>query len=249
MRFGSTPIAIAPSLWGGFSQYLYLHPRSILHRIDGDAPWRHLAMALPIGNGFEWSYFYGGAGPSKTVVIIGPGQQGIGCALAAKVVGAETVIMFGRPRDAQRLRAAEVLGVDHAIVAENDEAVAFVHQVTNGEMADLVVDTAAGSTATVLPGLQMLHKQGRYVCPTGASEGIRELPIKLIQSKCLSLIGARGHSFEAVEMALDLITSGRYPLEQMATHAFGLEHVEQAISYVAGNGPPEAVHLSICPWE
>ncbi len=249
MRFGSTPVAVAPGLWGGFSQYLYLHPRSILHKITGDAPWRHLSMALPIGNGFEWAYFYGGVAPSKTVVVIGPGQQGIGCVMAAKEAGASCIIVIGRPRDAERLQVAKELGADHILMLEGQEAVEEVRRLTNGEMVDIVLDTAAGSSSTVISGLQMLRKQGRYLCPTAVPEGISNLPLKLIQSKCLSLVGVRGHSFEAVEMGLDLITSRRYPLEKMATHSFGLEDVGKAIGYVAGNGPKGAVHLSICPWD
>jgi threonine dehydrogenase-like Zn-dependent dehydrogenase len=249
MRFGSTPVATAPGLWGGFSQYLYLHPRSILHKVTAQAPARQLAMALPIGNGFEWAYFYGGVGPSKTVVVYGPGQQGLGCVVAAKEAGADCIIVIGRPRDAERLAVAEALGADHTTTAEGDAAVEEVRRVTNGEMADVVLDTAAGSTATVVSGIKMLRKQGRLLCPTAMPEGIEALPLRLLQSKCLSLVGVRGHSFEAVEMAIDLIGSQRYPLEKMTTHSFGLPDVGKAIGYVAGNGPAGAVHLSITPWE
>lgn len=206
-------------------------------------------MSLPIGNGFEWAYFYGGVAPSKSVVVIGPGQQGLGCVLAAKEAGASCIIVIGRERDGARLNVAKELGADHTLTLEGSEAVEEVRRLTNGDMVDIVLDTAAGSSATVVMGLQMLRKQGRLLCPTAVPEGIGNLPLKLIQAKCLNLLGVRGHSFEAVEMAIDLISSGRYPLEKMATHSFGLEDVGKAIGYVAGNGPEGALHLSICPWD
>ena len=247
-RFGSTPIDVVPGLWGGYSQYLYLDPRSILHRVTKDAPSRHLAMSLPIGNGFEWAYFEGRAGPGQTVVVFGPGQQGLGCVLGAKEAGATCVIVIGRERDVERLDAARALGADHAFALEGHDAVDEVRRLTNGEMADVVIDTAAGSAATVVPALEMLRKRGRLCSPTAVPEGIDHLPLRLVTSKCLNLKGVRGHSFDAVEMAIDLITSGRYPLDKMATHAFGLEDVGKAIGYVAGDGPAGALHLSICPW-
>lgn len=247
-RFGTTPLSVAPGLWGGFAQYLYLPPRAVLHKVDRMAPWRHLSMSLPIGNGFEWAYFEGGTGPGQTIVILGPGQQGLGCVLAAREAGAGEIVVFGLPRDHERLEVARALGADEAFALSGDEAVEALATLTNGELADVVIDTAAGSTETVLTGIKMLRKKGKLLVPTARPEGIDKLPLGALTSKCLTLRGVRGHSFESVEMAIDLIASGRYPLERMATHAFGVEDVDLGIRYVAGEGPDSTVHVSICPW-
>jgi len=50
-------------LGGGYSQFQYLHPRSILHRVPAGVEPRLAAMALPIGNGFQWTVLDGHAGP------------------------------------------------------------------------------------------------------------------------------------------------------------------------------------------
>ena len=44
----------------------------------------------------------------------------------------------------------------------------------------------------------------------------------------LTVKGMRGHSYEAVELGLQIIAGGRYPLHEMATHVFGLADVEIA---------------------
>lgn len=246
-RFGSTPIAESPGLWGGYSEYLYLDPRTIIHKVPAGCTPRELAMALPLGNGFEWAYFAGGAGPGKTVVVFGPGQQGLGCVLAAKEAGAECVILIGLERDAERLEIGKALGADITVQAGGDGAVAAVDRVTHGGLADVVIDTAAGSSATVLPGLRMLRKQGRLLLPTGDPAGIEDLPVRQITSKCIRVQGVRGHSFEAVELAIALIAAKRRPLELMSTHTFGLDQVDTGLRYMAGDGPRSALHLTVCP--
>jgi threonine dehydrogenase-like Zn-dependent dehydrogenase len=246
-RFGSTPVSEGPGLWGGYGEYLYLDPRTIVHQAPAGVTPRQLAMALPLGNGFEWAYFAGGAGPGKTVVVFGPGQQGLGCVLAAKEAGAERVILIGLERDAERLEVGRALGADAIVSASGDAAVAEVGRITGGALADVVIDTAAGSSATVLPALKMLGKQGRLLLPTGDPAGIRDLPVRQLTAKCVAVQGVRGHSYEAVELALALMASGRRPLDLMSTHVFGLDQVDTALRYMAGDGPRSALHLTICP--
>jgi threonine dehydrogenase-like Zn-dependent dehydrogenase len=59
----------------------------------------------------------------------------------------------------------------------------------------------------------------------------------------------RGHSYEAVEMAMQIIASGRYPLDKMCTHTFGLNHVENALHTVGGEGERDAIHCCVDPWQ
>jgi hypothetical protein len=59
----------------------------------------------------------------------------------------------------------------------------------------------------------------------------------------------RGHSYEAVELALRTIASGKYNLDLLATHTFSLDQVDLAIKSIAGEGVPGAVHVSVLPWQ
>ena len=54
-----------PALWGGYSHFVYMPPRTIVHRVPEGVPPHIAAMCLPIGNGFQWTLFDCGAGPAR----------------------------------------------------------------------------------------------------------------------------------------------------------------------------------------
>jgi threonine dehydrogenase-like Zn-dependent dehydrogenase len=79
VRYGSTPVTVSPSLWGGYSQFQYLHPNAVFHRVPETVPAKLASLALPLGNGVEWTYLQGKVKLGEAVLIQGPGQQGLAC--------------------------------------------------------------------------------------------------------------------------------------------------------------------------
>ena len=240
-------IRFQPSRQGGFSQYLYLHPGTRFHKIPEGVPFEQATLGIPFGNGWQWAYFDGGAGPGKSVLVQGPGQQGLGCILASKEAGAHPIIASGLQRDARRLEVARSLGADFVIDVEKDDLVERVRDITGGRGVDLAIDVATGGPTTVLPALELLATQGRLIVVPRGDE-IHPFPLELMQRKCLTLKGVRGHSYRAVEMALRVIASGKSPLDKMSSHRFGLNDVDKAIRAVAGEGGEDVVHVTVDPW-
>ena len=77
----------------------------------------------------------------------------------------------------------------------------------------------------------------------------RTVRVRTVDDKgFLTIKGMRGHSYEAVEIGLGIIASGKYPLREMATHVFGLGEVDLALRTVGGEGAPDAIHCAIDPW-
>jgi len=159
LRYGTTPISEKPGLWGGYSQYQYLHLDSVFHRVPDRVPAELAAMCLPVGNGIQWAYFDGRAGPGKTVLIQGPGQQGLACVLAAKAAGADCVIVSGLGRDRARLEIAKALGADHGVDVEQDDLEHRVRSITGGHGVDLSIDTAGGAD-TLVKAIRVTRKNG-----------------------------------------------------------------------------------------
>lgn len=247
IRYGSTALSQAPGLWGGYSQYLYLHPNSVIHRAPSEVPAKLLALTLPVSNGYQWACVEGGAGPGTSVVILGPGQQGLACTLAAKIAGADRVVVTGLRRDAHRLRVAQSLGADVTVDLEDDGARQHLLDETLRGQVDLVIDTASGGTDALAMAADLLTIRGTLLLST-APERVDDVPMKALQWKCATVKGVRGHSYAAVEWALDVISSRRYPLHEMCTHTFGLSDVDSAIRATAGEPEFGGIHVSIDPW-
>ena len=62
IRYGYTSIDTAPSLWGGFSQYLYLPLNAVLHKIPEGLTPEQAGIATPMSNGVQWAVMDGGVG-------------------------------------------------------------------------------------------------------------------------------------------------------------------------------------------
>lgn len=248
IRLGSTPVSQAPSLWGGYSQYQYLPENAVFHRIPEHVPTEQAALALPLGNGFEWAYLQGGVRIGEAVLIQGPGQQGLACVLAAAVAGASTIIVSGMTRDAARFDLAKKLGAHHVIDIEKQDLQQAVLDITGGDLVDLVIDCASGGTDTIVSAIKLVRKAGRVMLGGQKRKLIPEFESDLLIRKFLTLRGMRGHSYQSVELAIETIASGRYPLDQLCTHVFGLGQVHAALKTVGGEGQPGAIHCCIDPW-
>jgi threonine dehydrogenase-like Zn-dependent dehydrogenase len=254
LRYGSTKTSVWPGLWGGYSQFQYIHPRAVLHRVPAGVPPRLAAMALPIGNGFQWAVLDGRASVGEVVVVQGPGQQGLACVVAAKAAGAKTVIATGLARDRQRLDVARKLGADHTIAVDEESLRERVAAITHGRGADLVLDVSSGGATEVINGgLDILKpRNGRFMAAASKRKPIDGFALDTVISKTVEFRGVRGHSFKSVEMALDLMASGTIDLEPMSSHEFGLEGVDEALRLVGGEirdaHGNQAIHVTIDPW-
>ena len=248
LRYGTTPVTQPPGLWGGYSEFQYLHPNSVFHRVPEDMPAELAAMCLPLGNGFQWVCLDGGIGPGKSVLIQGPGQQGLACVVAAKAAGSELIAIGGLERDGARLQVAKALGADHAINIEQEDLDQRMAALTGGQGVDVSVDTA-GAPGTLGTALRLTRKGGLVLFAAAPADAAPEFRAGDLLTKRLTLRPCRGHSFASVELALRHIASGRSPLERMATHRFGLHDVDLAVRSVGGVGAAGAIHVTVLPWE
>lgn len=246
-RYGMIPAAQAPHLWGGYGDLMYIHPNSVVHRIDKTLPVELAPLYIPISNGVSWIQGQG-AGIGSTVLIQGPGQHGLGCVVGAKEAGVSTIIVTGTSKDARRLEVARLLGATHTINVDDGDLVAQVRELTNGQMCDLVVDVTAAAPAAAEVALDLAATAGTIVLA-----GFKEfrpltnfLSDKIIMN-ALTVKGAWGHDELAVKAAVKIIESRKYPLEEMCTHTFPLGQVDVALETLGGERDDQGIHITIVP--
>jgi threonine dehydrogenase-like Zn-dependent dehydrogenase len=246
---GYVPLARPPGLWGGYADYLYLDPCSIVHRMRADVPIGVAVMFNPLGAGFRWAVDIPDTGPGDTVLVIGPGQRGLACVIAARTAGADTIIVAGLARDAAKLALARRFGADHVIDVEHEDTRRRVKELTAGRGADVVIEVSANAPEPVAEALHHVAAGGRIVL--AGVKGLRAVPdfvSDLVVLKEARILGAFGVTGPAYEAAIRLIESGRVPLAEMHTHDFALADAERAIRILAGEVAGEtSIHSCLVP--
>jgi threonine dehydrogenase-like Zn-dependent dehydrogenase len=248
-RFGYTTSDNPFHLWGGFAQYMFLPWNSVLHKVpDGLSP-ELAGLATPMSNGIEWALFDAGVGYDSTVLIQGPGQQGLSQTVACKQAGASLIIVTGTTRDAARLNMALKLGADYVIDVTRDDPLERIMDVTGGKGVDIVLDCTSGAgTAPVLLGIDALKRRAGTLLIQGEMAAFPDFPVKQVTEKAITIKSARGHSYRACELAVKQLASGRFPLDMLVTHTFGLPDVDRAINAIGGGGEEDVIHVSLLPW-
>ncbi|WP_460776436.1 zinc-dependent alcohol dehydrogenase [Microbacterium sp. GXF7504] len=248
---GVTGIEVEPSLWGGFAEYLYLSPNAVMHKIDKNLPVEIAALYNPIGAGVRWAVDLGGVGLGDTMLVLGSGQRGLAAIIAAKAAGAGTIIATGLAADAHKLAVARELGADHTLIVDGPEQLdtaEAVMELTDGRGVDVALDLTPMAAGPLTDALKSVRHGGRVVL--AGLKGNREIPLvtDLIINRAITIKGAYGVDADANKKAIALIESGRFPLEKLHTHTFGLDDVGLAIETLAGEtDDTSAIHVSVHP--
>lgn len=243
------PLSDSPGLWGAYSQYMYLHPNSIVHKVDKNIPAEIAVMFNPLGAGFRWAVDLPAVKPGETVVVLGPGQRGLASVIALRQVGAGTIIVTGIEADSKKLALAKFYGADHTINVSSENPVHKVKGLTGGKGADVVVDVSSYATEPVAQALQMVRPGGRIILAgVKGYKPVDEFVSDLIVMKEISIQGAIGVTSSGYKSAIKLIEADKVDLSKMHTHDFELEDAELAIKTLAREiEGQESIHSCLIP--
>lgn len=247
MAYGFIPTSVAPSAWGGYATHLYLHPKAVLHKIpQGVAP-ETAVLFNPLGAGVRWGVTLPRTTVGSTVLVLGAGQRGIACAIAAKLAGAALVVITGLTADAHKLELARRLGADATIDVERTDLVREVRALAPRGV-DIAIDVAAVATQPIIDAIECVRPGGTIVLGGLKGTTVPGFPSDKVVLRGLTVIGARSVTAPAYREAIAIIDARRDDLAALRTHEFALADAARAIETLAGEVPGErAINVVIRP--
>ena len=247
--YGFMPVDRPPGLWGGYAEYQYLGPDSMILPVPGNFDAVLATVFNPLGAGIRWGVTVPGTCEGSVVAVLGPGIRGLCTAAAAKEAGAAFVMVTGfGPRDHERLELASRFGADLAVDVSQQDPVAALRS-TAGSLADVVVDVTAKAPAAFAQAIGLARPSGTVVVAgTRGSKLVDGFSPDAMVYKELHLIGALGVDATAYRAALGLLASRRYPFEELPRRVVGLDGAEELLLAMAGESAgPAPVHGVIVP--
>lgn len=235
----------APGLWGGYAQHVFLVPGAVLQKVPCGVTSEQALMAGILANGLYWSQKQGGVQMGTSVVVQGVGQQGLAAVMACRYAGAYPIVAVGLSGDGKRLQLAQEFGADSVVMADSTDVIEVVSQVTNGAMADVVIEVT-GSGKSFVRALDLVRAGGTVVQGGLAGVGMEvSVPLDKIVWNQIRVQGVYSKPIEAVSLALDLLETGRLPIERIISHRFRLADSNQALALIEQGG--DALKVVITP--
>ncbi|MEU0498977.1 alcohol dehydrogenase catalytic domain-containing protein [Mycobacterium sp. NPDC006124] len=160
----------------------------------------------------------------RPVVVIGAGPIGLFVLLALRNAGAKVVVadLLDSKRDrAERLGAAGTF--DPTAPDAVESALALL-----GGPAAVVVDCVARESS-VAQAIELVDKGGA-VMVVGVAAGAVPVRLDLIQDREIALIGSLMYVREDYLAAIDMLTSGVVPVDEIITARYDFEHSAEAFT-------------------
>ena len=179
----------------------------------------------------------------QSVLILGSGISGLLHLLLARALGAGRIITTDISE--YRLEAARRFGAD-AVMHATEDVPARVRQLNDGRLADLVI-ICTGALPAFNQALKSVDRGGTILCFATTPPDVEiSVPVNEFWRNEIKLMPSYANSPYDAMIAIDLIRSGRVPVNEMITHRLSLEETGRGFQLVAEAG--ESIKVVIEPF-
>ena len=157
-----------------------------------------------------------------TAVVVGDGAVGLCGVLAARVLGAETIVAMSRHEPRQEI--ARAFGATHVVAERGREGVAAVLDITGGVGADAVLE-CVGTNQSIDTAFR-IARPGSRVGFVGAPHGV-ELPVRRMFTHNIGLAGGMAPTRRYMPELLALVLDGTIEPGRVFDATMGLDDVAE----------------------
>ncbi|MDO4267168.1 MAG: zinc-dependent alcohol dehydrogenase family protein [Eubacteriales bacterium] len=221
--------AIGVNRDGGFAEYCTV-PESQCFRLNKELPLKYGAMTEPLAcclHGMDRA----GIRQGDTVCVIGGGAIGLLMIQLAKLSGASMVIL-SEPSEKRR-DVGMRLGADYAIDPVHERLPERLEKILGTKGADVVIE-CVGSKAAAEQAIMAAGKGASLLLfGVPAAGSVCGLPLEDVFHKELRISGSMINP-DTHGRAAALINSGKIRLEELITHSYPVEKLEEAVHMQMG---------------
>ena len=229
-----------PHVQGGFAQRLVLRQDQVIP-VPDDTDLLKLSVAEPLSVGLHAVTRAGGALMGKRVIVTGSGPIGLLTARAARLAGAVEVVSTDI-EDAALAVATAHMGASRTInVAANPEGMAEFE--VDGGYFDVAFE-ASGSHSALASLFKVMRRGGRIVQVGMMPPGTAPVPINVLQSREIELVGAFRANDE-FRLAVDLIVSGAIDVSPILSATYPLSQATTAFELAGDRSKVVKLHLAL----
>lgn len=232
---GSPTVSRAGETIGGhffgqssFARHALVDERSLV-KVRADAPLELLAplgCGVQTGAGAVWNALR--PGPGASIVVTGAGAVGLSAVMAARLTPATRIIAVDRLP--ARLALARELGATHTVDTTTADLAEAVAEITGGRGVDGVVETT-GNTAVAGAAVGILAARGTAVlvgAPAFGSTVPVDVNFMLPGRRVMGLTLGDAETESLIPVLVDLVTSGRLPIDRLIRH-YPFEEIQRAV--------------------
>jgi len=225
---------------GGYAEYMKYPAKALVYKVPDEIPMKLAILIEPLGcsiHAVERAQIQF----RDVVVLSGAGPLGLGMIGPAKLKNPALLIVLDM--NDERLELAKNFGADMVMNPGKEDVVTRIKELTDGYGCDVYIE-ATGHPSSVIQGLSMIRKLGRFVEFSVFNDPVTVDWSIIGDRKELDIYGAHLSAY-TFPLAINYLHNRLVNMEGVVTHVLPVEEFERGIEMVASG--KESIKVVLVP--